>query len=169
MSERARSVKDLRLDQLPIERAWGVRWDVESDTFDGKMSVKDKPPARRGILSVVSSVYDQLGFEAPFTLPAKTLLQDPCCQNLEWDDPISAEDLTRWRNKFDKLPRLESLNVKRCFKSNDFGKVSSTQLHHFADASQRAYGAVTYLRVTNPKGDVHCSLIIGKFRLPQLK
>ena len=114
-------------------------------------------------------VYDPLGFEAPFTLPAKTLLQDPCCQNLEWDDPISAEDLTRWRNKFDELPRLESLNVKRCFKSNDFGKVSSTQLHHFADASQRAYGAVTYLRVTNPKGDVHCSLIIGKFRLPQLK
>lgn len=81
MSERARSVKDLRLDQLPIERAWGVRWDVESDTFGIEMSVKDKPPARRGILSVVSSVYDQLGFEAPFTLPAKTLLQDPCCQN----------------------------------------------------------------------------------------
>jgi len=55
---RAGSVKDLLLDQLPIERALGVRWDVESNTFGFKISVKDRPATRRGILSVVSSVYD---------------------------------------------------------------------------------------------------------------
>ena len=97
-SERAGSVKDLLLDQLPIERALGVRWDVESDTFGFKISVKDSPFTGRGILSVVSSVYDPLGFAAPFTLPAKALLQDLCRKNLGWDDPISDEDLTRWRN-----------------------------------------------------------------------
>ena len=56
-----------------------------------------------------------------------------------------------------------------CFKPNDFGKVSSSQLHHFPDASQHAYGTVTYLRVTNPEGDVHCSFVIGESRLSLLK
>ena len=43
MSERAGSVKDLLLDQLPIKRALGVRWNVESDTFGFKISMKDRP------------------------------------------------------------------------------------------------------------------------------
>jgi len=114
-------------------------------------------------------MYDPLGFAAPFTLPAKALLQDLCRQNLGWDDPIPAEYLARWRKWLDELPKLEHLKVNRCFKPNDFGKVSSGQLHHFADASQHAYGAVTYLCVTNPEGDVHCSFIIGKSRLSPLK
>ena len=86
---RAGSVKDLVLDQLPIERASGVRWDVESDTFGFKISANNRPASRRGILSVVSSVYDPLGFAAPFTLPVKALLQDLCCKNFGWDEPIS--------------------------------------------------------------------------------
>ena len=49
-------------------------------------------PTRWGILSLVSSVYDPLGFAAPFTLPAKALLQDLCRQNLY--DPIPAEELS---------------------------------------------------------------------------
>ncbi|XP_068716993.1 uncharacterized protein [Montipora capricornis] len=169
LSEREGSVKDLLLDQLPIERALGVRWDVESDTFGFKISVKDRPATRRGILSVVSSVYDPLGFAAPFILPAKALLQDLCCKNLGWDEPISDEDLIRWRNWLEELPRLEDLRVNRCFKPINFSEVASSQLHHFADASQFAYGAVTYLRLANSKGDVHCSFIIGKSRLSPLK
>ena len=169
LSERAGSVKDLLLDQLPIERALGVRWDVESDTFGFKISVKDSPATRRGILSVVSSVYDPLGFAAPFTLLAKALLQDLCRKNLGWDDPISDEDHTRWRNWLSELPKLEDLKVNRCFKPTHFGEVASSQLHHFADASQYAYGAVTYLRLTNSKGDVYCSFVIGKSRLSPLK
>ena len=170
LSERAGSVKDLLLDQLPIERALGVRWDVGSDTFGFKISVKDRPATRRGILSVVSSVYDPLGFAAPFILPAKALLQDLCRKNLGWDDPVSdEEDLARWRNWLDELPKLEDLKVDRCFKPINFGDVASSQLHHFADASQHAYGAVTYLRLTNGNGDVHCSFIIGKSRLSPLK
>ena len=136
LSERAGSVKDLLLDQLPIERALGVRWDVESDTFGFK--IKDRSATRRGILSVVSSVYDLLEFASPFTLPTKALLQDLCRKNLGWDDPISNEDLTRWRNWLNELHRLEDLKVNHCFKPINCGEVASSQLHHFADASQYA-------------------------------
>ena len=86
-SERTSSAKDLLLDQLPIERTLGVRLNVESDTLSFKIVVKDRPTARRGLLSLVSSVYDPLGFAAPFTLPAKVLLRDICRMNLGWDDP----------------------------------------------------------------------------------
>ena len=169
ISERAVSVKDHLLDQLPIERALGVRWDVESDTFGFKITLKDRPSTRRGILSVVSSVYDPLGFAAPFILPAKRILQDLCRKGLGWDTLVSDDDLAVWQNWLKDLPRLESLKVERCFKPADFGEVASCQIHHFADASQFAYGAVSYLRITNTRGDIYCSFLIGKSRLSPLK
>lgn len=49
-------MKDPLLDQLPTERALGVRWDVETDKFGFKISLKDKPITRRGILSIVRSI-----------------------------------------------------------------------------------------------------------------
>ena len=53
-SERAISVKDHLLYQLPCECALGTPWDVETDTFGFKISLRDKPSTRRGILSIVS-------------------------------------------------------------------------------------------------------------------
>ena len=66
--ERAKEGKTLDLikDGLPVERALGVKWCVESDTFSFNVDIKLKPPTRRGILLVVSSVYDPLELAAPF-------------------------------------------------------------------------------------------------------
>ena len=61
---------DLSKDDLPVERALGVKWCVEKDIFGFKVDVKLKPPTRRSILSVVSSVYDLLGLAIPFVFPA---------------------------------------------------------------------------------------------------
>ncbi|KAK3729480.1 hypothetical protein QZH41_019941, partial [Actinostola sp. cb2023] len=168
-SERAPSVKDLDFGNSTLERALGVRWDVSSDNFGFNISVKDKRPTRRGILSIVSSIYDPLGFAAPFILPAKAILQDLCHQKLSWDDDISNEDLKRWREWLGDLPKLEDYTINRCIKPSAFGDVSSAQLHHFSDASQIGYGAVSYLRITNAKGEVHCSLIMAKPRLAPIK
>lgn len=68
--DRAKGVKDLDLhnDVLPIERALGVQWCVESDTFQFRIVLQDKPLTRRGILSTISSVYEPLGFLAPVIL-----------------------------------------------------------------------------------------------------
>ena len=74
-SERAISVKDHLLNQLPCEYALGTRWDVETDTFGFKIPLRDKPSTTRGILSIVSSIYDPLRFVALFILPGKCLLQ----------------------------------------------------------------------------------------------
>ncbi|XP_022523726.2 uncharacterized protein LOC111191896 [Astyanax mexicanus] len=43
------------------------------------------------------------------------------------------------------------------------------ELHHFSDASLKAYGECTYLRAVNTNGDVHCSLVMGKARVAPTK
>ena len=62
---------DLGSEILPVERALGARWNVETDEFVFKKQLKRKSSIRRGLLSVVSSVYDPKGFISPFLLSAK--------------------------------------------------------------------------------------------------
>lgn len=77
---RAKEVKELNLDRdrLPTEGARGVQWVVEEDNFTFNVTIKPQPPTQRGIPSMVSSIYDHLGFLAPFTLTVKLLLQELC-------------------------------------------------------------------------------------------
>ena len=112
---RAKDVKDLDLDNdaLPAERALGVSWFVETDSFGFKVNIKEKPCTRRGILSVVSSVYDPLGMAAPFILPAKLLLQDLCRKSLGWDDEIPSDYLSRWRVWLNGLPKSFVVHVSK--------------------------------------------------------
>ena len=102
-------------------------------------------------------------------LPAKAILQDVCRKGLDWDDQLPPEEQDKWNTWVGNLPRLQDLTVERCLKPKDFGEVVSTQLHNFADASERGYGAVSYLRVVNASGDHHCAFLIGKSRLAPLK
>lgn len=99
VEERSKDVKllDFSYDDLPIERVLGVQWCVESDTLKFCIIVKEKPVTRRGILSTVSSIYDPLGFAAPFTLTAKKLLQDLCREGkIGWDDELPDTYHRRW-------------------------------------------------------------------------
>ena len=66
---------DLRHSALPNERALGLEWDPEEDTFKIKVKKKEPVLTKRGLLSYVSSVYDPLGFVSPFVLTAKKLFQ----------------------------------------------------------------------------------------------
>ena len=168
-SERAAKVKGLDFYKLPVERALGVQWNVSSDTFGFSIVIKDRPATRRGILSIVSSVYDPLGFVAPFILKAKLILQDLCRNQFSWDDPISEDNLKCWQAWLQELPRLEQLEIDRCFKPSDSEEITSYQLHHFSDASQQGFGAVTYLRITDQSGAVKCTFVIGKSRLALIK
>ena len=42
-------------------------------------------------------------------------------------------------------------------------------VHHFADASRIAYGTVSYIRLTNYEGKLHCAFLFGKSRLADVK
>ncbi|KAI2661009.1 UvrABC system protein B [Labeo rohita] len=170
-SERVKDVRDLDLskDALPVERALGVLWCVNSDMFKFKVSLKEQPVTRRGILSIASSIYDPLGFLAPVILPAKILMQQLCKEKLTWDDDIPEQFAKRWKAWLQELHQLSEFSVARCIKPVDFGVTTTAQLHHFSDASEMGYGVVSYLKLVNADGLTHCAFMMGKSRVAPLK
>ena len=168
-ADRATILRDLDFSHSLMERALGVYWNVSSDTFCFKISIKERPPTRRGILSIMSSIYDPLGFVAPIVLPIKIMLQDLCKQGVDWDDPIPEDCMTRWKRWLYDLPKLEQFTIDRCVKPMKTDDIVSCELHHFSDASEVGYGAVVYMRCVDSSGNISCRFLMGKSRAAPLK
>ena len=152
-----------------MERALGVQWCVEADSFQFQIILQDKPLMRGGILTTVSSVYDPLGFLAPCILTEKQILQQLCRDKADWDEPISDQVRVKWERWRSELLDLEEIKIPRCFVPDGFAEPSSTELHHFPDASVNGYGQCSYLRLINKSDQVHCSFVMGRARVTPLK
>ena len=161
-------VAELGCDTM-AERALGVLWDFQKDQFQFKVKINSKPLTRRGILSATSSFFDPLGFAAPVLMVPRLILQELCKLSLGWDDVIPINLQQRWLQWHSSLYNLQRFSVQRCMNPNKIGRALSTQVHHFADASQSGYGAVSYLRQVDEGGTVHCSFLIGKARVAPIK
>ena len=129
----------------------------------------EKPFTRRGVLSVVNSVYDPLGFAAPVVLRGKLLLQKLVVMGnknnrdrLNWDDPLPDELMRRWQSWRDSLIDLEQVAVPRCYRPEGFRPVVRNEIHAFSDASQDAIGAIVYLRQLNDREKVNLSFVFGQ-------
>ena len=169
--DRAKGLQDLDLtrDPLPIERTLGIMWCAETDSFQFRIVIQDRPLTRRGILSTVCSVYDPLGLVAPLILVGKQILQDLCRNDADWDEPLCDELRPRWELWRSELRTLESLRIPRCFKPEGFGQIKTVELHHFSDASLSGYGQCSYLRLISESDQTHCSLVMRKARVTPLK
>ena len=168
-AERAAAISevDLELEPLPIERTLGIRWDVQNDCFGFKITLKDNPNTRRGILSTVMSVYDPNGFAGPVILPGRKILQELCKQKKSWDEPIDADMERRWEHWKTDVQQLEMIKIPRCFKPES--EVEEYQLHHFSDASLQGYGQCSYVRTRGKDGTIECALIMSKSRVSPSK
>lgn len=171
VEDRVKEIMDLNLDKdkLPTERALGLQWCIESDSFTFNVQPKQQPLTRRGILSMVCSIYDPLGFLTPFTLTAKLLLQQLCKVNIGWDEEVPRNIHDEWSKWSAGFPLISKFKVQRCFKMTGFGPVTHAQLHHFADASDQGFGTASYLRLVNGENNVHVALVMGKGRVAPLK
>ncbi|KAG1679375.1 hypothetical protein GQR58_012950 [Nymphon striatum] len=148
--------KPVELDygSVAYERTLGVLWNVMNDCFEFKIKICDKPLTKRGILSMVSSVYDPYGFLCPFLLLAKKLIQDLTVRKLEWDENLSENELIRWMNWKNDLVNLQDFKVTRCAISKALTNIKVYELHHFAVASDIAYGTASYLRQFRLSGTI---------------
>ena len=169
VKKRATPSLDLDLDQLPINRALGVRWNIESDTLGFKTADLQKPDTMRGVLSTIASVFDPLNFAAPVMLPAKQIMQTLWRRKMPWDHPISGEILEKWKMWKSRLPLLENLSIPRCYFSRLEHEGVKLQLHHFCDASEVGYGTASYLRIEYSDGETECPFLIGKSRNAPIK
>jgi hypothetical protein len=168
---RATEVKELDLshDILPIERVLGMEWCIESDSFRFRITLKDRPLTKRGVLATISSIYDPLGLVAPVLLTGKKILQALCKENADWDDPLPEKLRIEWERWRKDIHLLGNMKVERCYKPESFGDVKKTELHHFSDASCEGYGQCSYIRLVDDSDRIHCSLVVGKSRVAPLK
>ncbi|KAK3752635.1 hypothetical protein QZH41_000499 [Actinostola sp. cb2023] len=175
--DRAKDVRDLdlRKEALPTQRSLGVQWNLQEDKFTFKVSTPDKPFTRRGVLSVVNSIYDPMGLAVPVTLKGKLLLQKLVSMgktrngdNLGWDDPLPDDLMRQWKQWKDALPNLQNASP-RCLHPRDFGPITRAEVHAFSDASEDAIGVAVYLRLINHNNDVHVSFLFGQSKVAPTK
>lgn len=84
-------VLDLASGDLLSDRALGVVWLVQEDVYQCVVRAFDKRSTRRHVLSVVSSIYDPLGFVCPFVLTGRLILRDTCEHDLGWHDAVDED------------------------------------------------------------------------------
>ena len=168
--DRSKEIKNLDLEQdnLPEERVLGVQWDVQDDKLSFSYNEVERAPTRRNILSTMSMLYDPLGLVSPYILKARIILQDLCRRKTGWDDVAPPEQQNEWEAWTKDLRKLKNLRIDRCLKPEAFVPPMKVELHHFADASSKGYGIVSYIRYVKGQ-NIHCAFVMGKARVCPIK
>jgi hypothetical protein len=154
-SERAKEVKNL--NHMSNSKALGIHWDIVSDSFYFEVEKFDASVVvtRRKMLSLISSMFDPLGLVSHLLITGRLLFQEATKLKLQWDQEVPLQLRNRWIQWVKDLSNLVEIKIPRCFKPKQFtDKCSVYELHHFSDASQRAYGSCTYIRCINDKGQI---------------
>lgn len=149
----------------------GMSWNSNHDHFyfsldNNLVQNSNVVWSKRTILSIIARVYDPLGLISCVTVTAKCMLQTLWKNNIGWDDPLPDELNISWHNYFSQLHLLNNLKIPRQITSKD---ASYVQLHGYCDSSEKAYGAVLYLRSLNSFGETIVRMISAKSRVAPVK
>ena len=162
------AVKDHVLDTSPFKKVLGTIWDINSDTlrFAHKQTISvPQLSTKREVLQETAKVFDPLGLIQPVTVAAKILLQELWQEGIDWDEPLPPSLDQKWHVLAKEIATATTLEFpRRYFTSDDSVNSDDTEIHVFADASQRAYGAVAYL----VHGD-QSSFVMAKTRVAPTK
>lgn len=158
-----KAFKDLDIgnDQLPVQRSLGLNWDLMSDTFTFRATAAKKPYTRRGILSVINSLYDSLGLVAPVTIWGKMILRKIVTDSSDWDSPLPEQYRSEWESQNTELQYLEEVNIHRTYMEHDasLSKAVRREIHVYSDASEDAIAAVAYLKTICLDCEIHVGII----------
>ncbi|XP_072516499.1 uncharacterized protein [Salminus brasiliensis] len=167
MEDRASTIKDFdpSADDLPDQRSLGIRWNIVTDTFTFQAPDTNKPYTRRGLLSVVNSLFDPLGFLAPVIIRGRLLLRELSSVCSEWDVPLPENKHEEWNRWLESLQELKELHIPRTYSSFSLSSAQCTEVCIFSDASVKAIAAVAYLKVTDQDGHTEVGFLLGKTKL----
>ena len=86
-----------------------------------------------------------------------------------WDDPVEMFIHEQWLKRTQDLKMVGVVQLNRhYFHGKSLPELQSVQIHGFADASERAYGAVVYLRVELTDGTVFTELVTSRTRVARI-
>ena len=149
-------------------KALGVKWNSESDRMAVDVCTQERfEVTKRGLLGDISRTFDVLGWINPVILPMKLLMQELWDPNLGWDAPLPEPLRIRHKLWREELSQLIDLELPRCYFADEPSEEVS--LHGFSDASEKAYGAVVYIRATYENHPPTVKLVVAKNRVLPLK
>ena len=160
-----------------IEKVLGIQWLNSSDELSFKVNSSKvstnlyeglKRPTKREFLRVIMSVFDPLGFLAPFTIQSRILMQDIWSSGIGWDENLRDNEFIKWQEWLSDLELVKMCRIDRCYQIKNL-QMRSAELHVFCDASEKAYATVAYWRFSLKNGDFHTSIIMAKSRVAPLK
>ena len=145
----------------------GVFWNASSDVIKYRIRDFDNQTvvSKRIILSTISQIFDPLGLLGPLIMNAKLILQSLWKEKLSWDQEVSNPLRDKWLNFCNDLKNLKGISVPRYVFIN---KPEMVELHLFADASEKGYGACAYIKCRNGD-DLSCNLLCAKSKIAPIK
>ncbi|XP_056000809.1 uncharacterized protein LOC130046450 [Ostrea edulis] len=147
----AKDMKDLEFgkDLLPSQRSLGLNWNLDDDSFFFEVTSKNTACSRRGILSCVNSIFDPLGFLAPVVIEGKNILRTLVQSTIDWDTPLSSDQIEVWERWKDSLVHLGNLKIPRTYAPMSLENCVHRSVHVFCDASEMAIAAVGYIKMAS--------------------
>ncbi|XP_075164230.1 uncharacterized protein LOC142236821 [Haematobia irritans] len=146
----------------------GLFWLPHIDNFCVKVKFNEhKTVTRRTATSDLAKLFDPLGLLAPAVVTAKIFMQNLCEASLGWDDPLPESFCSEWKTLRNNIYSLNNFKMPRHLFNGDVPK--EIQLHVFADASEKAYGAVAYIRASFKDSRITVRLLCAKSRVSPLK
>ncbi|XP_047538691.1 uncharacterized protein LOC125072209 [Vanessa atalanta] len=159
--------KNLSLGEQSQSKTLGLSWLSHSDqlNYQTKIDVHPNKITKRGILSIISQIFDPLGLLSATIISVKILLQKLWLLKIDWDTELP-HDVSHEFNKFlNSLNELCNIRIPR----HAFARSHiRSELHIFTDASQVAYGACAYVRTFTQEG-VTIRLLCAKGKVAPLK
>ncbi|XP_075157703.1 uncharacterized protein LOC142230970 [Haematobia irritans] len=170
-------LKDLCKSENNAEKVLGLFWSPEDDTFRFILKFSHIPeavregkqkPTKSQVLSMVMSIFDPFGFLANVVIRSKLILQEIWNYNVDWNSTIPDELYQKWRAWYIELQNVKDFKFPRCYDKAFSDLSASIELHIFADASELAFAAVGYWRISH-NGNIKVVFIAGKSRCAPLK
>lgn len=144
----------------------GLQWLPGLDIFSYKINLTEKPLTKRTLFSDLARMFNPLGFITPITIFAKIMIQYLWSLGLDWDSPIPDKLSILWKTYKSELHLLSAIKIpRRLIIDNLF----ACEIHGFADASEKAYAAVVYFRVSQSPNNVQTFFICAKSKVAPFK
>ncbi|XP_066596939.1 uncharacterized protein [Prorops nasuta] len=114
-----------------------------------------------------AKIFDPLGWISPIVITLKQLMQSTWLLKLSWDEEIPEPIQSKWLKCYEQLCDLQALSIPRW--TGQSLTTRKRELIGFCDASELAYGAVAYERLTDENGHFSVHLVMSKTKVAPIK
>ncbi|XP_039967839.1 uncharacterized protein LOC120779562 [Bactrocera tryoni] len=157
----------LNLSEPENNKTLGIRWNSKKDSFFFLVNPMEKKPAhtKREVLSAIAKLFDPAGWLSPIVITAKIIMQQIWLDKTDWDESLKPLTLHRWNSFVKDYENINKIEIPRW---THFDPTATIEFHGFSDASEKAYAATLFIRVSVGH-KIWTTLLVSKTRVAPIK